>query len=159
VIREDGIPTGGKSFNTRAQWIIENILKHNQSCTSQYPFRFAPTLLITPLTLRSAIIRSICRALISRPSAILVFRHLFRHKDSGYSDIIKTVSVLPPYISSYGNPATTPPRRRRGWQEQKSGALDHSSSNKSSRISSNDGLDTRGIGLISIPSAFQSIGS
>ena len=101
VIREDGIPTGGKSFNTRAQWIIENILKHNQSCTSQYPFRFAPTLLITPLALRSAIIRSICRALISRPSAILVFRHLFRHKDSGYSDIIKTVSVLLPYISSY----------------------------------------------------------
>ena len=101
VIREDGIPTGGKSFNTRAQWIIENILKHNQSCTSQYPFRFAPTLLINPLALRSAIIRSICRALISRPSAILVFRHLFRYKDSGYSDIIKTVSVLPPYISSY----------------------------------------------------------
>ena len=28
-IRKDRIPTGGKSFDTRSQWINEKILKHN----------------------------------------------------------------------------------------------------------------------------------
>jgi hypothetical protein len=28
-IRKDRIPTGGKSFDTRTQWINEKILKHN----------------------------------------------------------------------------------------------------------------------------------